>query len=74
MKEIKVQEAAIKYFKIDSYKRLAEKTKPGDVGYINPDGYNKALEHYKKMMLPEFDGTLKSAKMVWPEFTSRIRY
>lgn len=62
-----IREAAIQYFRVDSWKKKAEKTKPGDKDYIDPKGYDKALEHYKKQMLPEFDGTLKSAMQVWPE-------
>ena len=62
-----IKDAAIQYFRVDAWKKQADKTKLGDKDYIDPKGYDKALAHYKKMMLPEFDGTLKSAMQVWPE-------
>lgn len=62
-----IKEIAIKYFKVVDWKAQAEKTKLGDKDYINPIGYDKALAHYRKMMLPGFDGTLASAMQIWPE-------
>lgn len=67
MKKLSVQDAAIEYFRVLSWKEEALKTKEGDKDFIIPRGYDKSLEHFKKMMLPEFDGTLPSAKKTWPE-------
>ena len=62
-----IGEAAKQYFKILDWKSQAEKTKLGDKDYINPAGYDKALEKYRRAMLPEFNGTLKSAMRIWPQ-------